>query len=161
MIEIHPIRPDEIQAAKLAILSVAYKIYGWEGTLEDSIRHFEETGEFKDMDEVQSHYFDNDGFFLAALDEGRVIGSGGVRKINAATAELKRMWLLEDYHGRGIGYQIITRLIDFARGRGYTRMILRAETVSARAIAFYHRVGFRQYRRPDSDPEDVDMEMDL
>ena len=161
MVEIRPIRPEEIAAAKFVILSVAHRIYRWPESLEERIRHFEERGEFKDMDEVQSHYFDNDGFFLVALDQGRVIGSGGVRRVDAVTAELKRMWLLEDYHGRGIGYGIITRLLDFARARGYTRLFLRTETVSARAIAFYRRVGFTPYQRADSDPEDVDMELQL
>jgi len=161
MIEIRPIRPQEVPAAKLVILSVAYRLYGWSGTFEDSVRQIESIGEFKDMDEVQAHYFDNDGYFLVAVDDNRVIGSGGVRKIDAGTAELKRMWLLEEYHGLRIGYRIITRLIDFARGRGYTSLILRTKTASARAIDFYKRVGFTQYHCPDGDPEDVDMEMSL
>ena len=161
MIEIRPIRPEEVPAAKRVIITVAHRIYRWPETLEERIRYFEERGEFKDMDEIQAHYFNNNGFFLVALDDGRVVGSGGVRKIDATTAELKRMWLLEDYHGHGIGYGIITRLVDFVRGRGYTRMILRTETVSTRAIAFYRRVGFAQFHNPNSDPEDVDMEMQI
>jgi len=64
MITIPPICVEEIPAAKHIILSVAYGIYGWSRSLEDSIRHFESTGEFADMDQVEAQYFQNDGLFM-------------------------------------------------------------------------------------------------
>ena len=158
MIKIRPIRLHEIPDAKYIVLSVAYRIYGWKGTLEESIRHFEEIGELHDMDEVQSHYFDNNGQFLAVLDDERVIGSGAIRKWDDTTAELKRMWLLEDYHGRGIGYQLITRLLDFARTRGYRRIILQTGLEQSRAVKFYRRVGFVEIPTYHDQPEEVSME---
>ena len=161
MIEIRPIQPHEIPEAKYIILSVAYRIYGWDGTLEDSIRHFEETGEFHDMDEVQSHYFDNGGLFLAVLDNGKLIGSGAVRKLDATTAELKRMWLLEDYHGRGIGYQLITRLFDFARTQRYERIILQTGSKQLRAIKFYRRLGFMDIPAYVNEPDEISMQIIL
>ena len=118
MIKIRPILAEEIPAAKHIILSVAYGIYGWSGSLEDSIRHFKSTGEFADMDHVEKHYFQNDGLFLAVLDDDILIGSGAIRKLDSETAELKRMWLLESHHGKGIGYQVIKRLFEFARTQG-------------------------------------------
>ena len=161
MIEIRPIQPHEIPEAKYIILSVAYRIYGWDGSLEDSIRHFEETGEFHDMDEVRSHYFDNGGLFLAALDNGKLIGSGAVRKLDEVTAELKRMWLLEDYHGRGIGYQLITRLFDFARTQRYKRIILQTGSKQLRAIRFYRRLGFMDIPAYTNEPDEISMQIIL
>ena len=142
MITIRPIRVDEIPAAKHVILSVAYNIYGWRGRLEENIRRFEATDEFRDMDDVTAHYFENDGLFLAVLDNDSVIGSGAIRKIDKETAELKRMWLLEAYHGKGIGYQVITQLIAFARSKGYQRIRLQTSPEQTRAINFYQRLGF-------------------
>jgi len=161
MIQIRPIQPHEIPAAKHIILSVAYRIYGWKGSLEDSIRHFEETGEFHDMDEVQSHYFYNNGLFLAALDDGKIIGSGAIRKWDATTAELKRMWLLEEYHGRGIGYQLITRLFVFARTHGYKHIILQTGSEQSRAVRFYERIGFYRIPTYNNQPDEISMEIDL
>lgn len=161
MIKIRPIQPHEITQAKHIILSVAYRIYGWDGTLEDSIRHFEETGEFHDMDEVQSHYFDNKGLFLAALDDGNLIGSGAIRKWDETTAELKRMWLLEEYHGRGIGYQLITRLFDFARAQRYKRIILQTGSEQSRAVKFYRRLGFVEIPTYNNQPNEISMEIVL
>lgn len=161
MIEIRPIQPHEIPQAKHIILSVAYRIYGWDGTLEDSIRHFEETGEFHDMDEVQSHYFNNKGLFLAALDDENLIGSGAIRKWDETTAELKRMWLLEEYHGRGIGYQLITRLFDFARAERYKRIILQTGSEQSRAVKFYRRLGFVEIPTYNNQPNEISMEIVL
>ena len=142
MITIRTIRPDEIPAAKHLILEVAYAIFGWDGTLQDSIRHFESSGEFEDMDHVQSHYFDKGGLFLAVLDADQLIGCGAVRLLDKATAELKRIWLREAYHGRGLGYQVTTRLLKHARARGCGRVRLQTNTLQTRAIAFYRKLGF-------------------
>jgi putative acetyltransferase len=161
MILIRPIRVDEIPAARHVILSVAYGIFGWEGTLEDSVRHFETSGEFKDMDNLQEHYFGNGGLFLVALDDNKVIGSGAIRKLDEATAELKRMWLLEDYQGKGIGYRLITRLFDFGRAKGYIRARLQTGTEQTRALAFYHRLGFYEIPCYTNEIQGVSLEVTL
>ena len=122
-------------------------MFGWEGTLEESIRHFEASGTFADMDNVQGHDFDNGGLFLVALDGDTIIGSGALRRLDSDTAELKRMWLLEDYHGRGIGYQIITLVFDFARAHAYTRIRLQSGPQQTRALSFYRQA--RLLRRTD------------
>src|SRR5689334_15023071 len=106
MIKIRPIQKNEIDAAKRIILKVAYGIFGWDGTLEESIQYFASSDEYLDMDNFQAEYFDRDGLFLAVFDDETLIGSGAIRKIDKETAEIKRMWLLESYHKQGIGYRV-------------------------------------------------------
>jgi putative acetyltransferase len=161
MITIRPIHVDEIPAAKRVILTVAYNIFGFDGTLEDSIRYFDSVGRFKDMDELQSHYFDNAGMFLVALNGEQVIGSGALRKLDDKTAEIKRLWLLEAYHGQGIGYRLLSQLIDFAREQGYIRIRLQTSPEQVRALDFYRKVGFREISSYNEDTSDISMEIDL
>jgi putative acetyltransferase len=161
MIKICPIRTEEIPAAKHVILSVAYGIYGWSGSLEDSIRHFESTGEFADMDQVETHYFQNDGLFLAVLDDDTLIGSGAIRKLDSETAELKRMWLLESHHGKGIGYQVIKKLFEFARTKGYSRIRLQTGPEQIRALAFYKKLGFYEISSYNDKSGEISMEINL
>lgn len=161
MITIRPIHVDEIPAAKRVILTVAYNIFGFDGTLEDSIRYFDSVGRFKDMDELQSHYFDNAGLFLVALNGEQVIGSGALRKLDDKTAEIKRLWLLEAYHGQGIGYRLLSQLIDFAREQGYIRIRLQTSPEQVRALDFYRKVGFREISSYNEDTSDISMEIDL
>ena len=86
MITIRPIREQEIPAAKRVILSVAYNIFGFDGTLEESIRHFLAAGKLKDMDDLQANYFKAGGTFLVALNGEQVVGSGALRRLDEETA---------------------------------------------------------------------------
>ena len=152
---------DEITAAKRVILTVGYGIFGWDGTLEDSIRHFEASNEFDDMDNLQTHYFKNGGLFLAVLDGRKLIGSGAIRKLDDTTAELKRIWLLESYQGRGIGFQLINRLFEFALSRGYRRVRLQTSPQQIRAIKFYKSLGFSEIPSYNFENGSVSMEITL
>ena len=156
-----PIKQEELPAAQRVMLSVAYNIFGFNGTLEESIRHFEASGEFNDMDSVQSHYFENGGMFLVVLNGEQVIGSGGLRRLGTETAELKRMWLLEAYHGQGIGYRLISQLFDFARKNGYIRIRLQTSPEQIRALDFYRKVGFHEILCYNEDFDEISMELEL
>jgi len=162
MIQIRPILAEEIRAAKHVILKVAHGIFGWDGgALEDSIRYFEASDEFEDMDNFQAVYFDRDGLFLVILDSDTVIGSGAIRKIDMEIAELKRMWLLKDYHGQGIGYRVVQQLFDFARAKGYKRVYLQTSPEQRRAIHFYQKVGFQEIPSYNDDEGEISMAIDL
>ena len=161
MIVIRPVLESEIPAAKRVILTVAYNIFGFDGTLEDSLRHFEATGEFNDMDDVQTHYFKAKGMFLVALNGEQVIGSAALRQLAANTAELKRMWLLEAYHGQGIGYRLLMRLFDFAREHKYARIRLQTSPEQVRALEFYRKVGFYEIPPYNEDVSEISMEIEL
>jgi putative acetyltransferase len=159
MITIRPIHNDEIADAKRVILTVGYGIFGWDGSLEESIQYFEDSDEFADMDNLRSHYFDNGGLFLAALEDDKLIGSGAIRKLNVGTAELKRIWLLEAYQGRGIGYQLVSLLFEFARAQGYRYVRLQTSPKQIQAIAFYKRLGFTEIPCYNDDKEAISMEI--
>ena len=159
MIVIRSIKQDEIPAAKQVILSVAYNIFGFDGTLEESIRHFEASGEFNDMEDVESHYFNAGGTFLIVLNGRQVIGSGALRRLDDEIAELKRMWLLEAYHGQGIGYRLFKQLFDFARKNGYVRIRLQTSPEQVRALDFYRKVGFHEIPCYNEDFSEISMEL--
>jgi putative acetyltransferase len=161
MITIRPILNEEIPAAKRVIMTVAYGIFGWDGTLEESILHFEASNEFDDLNNVHTHYFENGGLFLAVLDDEKLIGSGAIRKLDSSTAELKRIWLLEAYHGQGIGYRLVNLLFDFAHSRGYQRVLLQTSHQQTRAIGFYKKLGFSEISSFDDQDKAVSMELDL
>ena len=161
MITIRPITTAEIPAARRVILQMAYDIYGWEGGLEASIRYWEASGEFDDMANVEEQYFQNCGLFLVVLDDKKVIGSGAVKKFNASTAELKRLWLLEEYHGQGIGYRVVSQLIDFSQTNNYKRIILQTSPEQTRAITFYKKLGFQEIESYNQKAGEISLELQL
>jgi putative acetyltransferase len=162
VIQIRPIEPLDVPAAKRVIYRVAHRLFHDQRPLEESIAANEAVRRLHDMDDYQRTYCDNDGIFLVVTDEGQVIGTGAVRRIDGETCELKRLWLLFEYHGRGIGYRMMQELLTFARQKGYTRMRLETDRDDqSRAYGFYKRLGFYDIPRYGDNEEDVALEMVL
>jgi putative acetyltransferase len=108
MIEIKPIQLHQSEEVKHLIFAVCDEIFQ---VSEETIRCFDS---MSDIDDVYSHYFDNGGTFLVLMDEGRVVGSGAIRRLDEEICELKRMWFLKEYRGRGLAKKMVQTLLDFA-----------------------------------------------
>ena len=142
MITIAPIKDEQIVAAKRVIEAVAQRIFEPEKSAEEFAVSLDDEHELKDMDDLRQVYDGKRGVFLVALDGERVIGTGALRPLEGSAAELKRLWLLEDYHGQRIGYRLVMRLFDFARFVGYRQIFLQTSLQQPRAIEFYKQIGF-------------------
>ena len=162
MIEIRPIKPDEVTAAKRVIYRVAHGIFNDPLPLEESIAYYESRGELKDMDDIQRNYFENGGIFLIMLDDSQQIGTGAIRRLRDDICELKRLWLLTEYHSQGLGYRMIQELFSFAREKGYKRIWLQTDNMyQTRALEFYKRIGFYEIPRYTDRTDDIAMELPL
>ena len=138
---IRRMEPGDLDAAKRVILGVAARLF--EPQAPDGFVA-QWWLRLTDVDDWPRVYGPPRGTFLVALDGGRLIGTGAVRPIDDETAELKRMWLLEAYQGRGIGYRLFSLLAAFARDAGYRQMWLSTDLiVQSRAVRFYERLGFQ------------------
>src|SRR5512147_2733720 len=143
MTEIRPIRPDEWTQAKRVVYRVAYVIFGASREIEDFIAYHESIHELYDMDDIQKNYFDNGGTFLGMFKDGEMICTGAIRRHKEEICELKRLWLLHEYHGQGLGYRMLQELLSIARGMGYQRIRLETDPIAqSRALEFYRRIGF-------------------
>jgi GNAT superfamily N-acetyltransferase len=83
------------------------------------------------------------GRFWMAMDGDRVIGTGALREKSAEMAEVKQMYLLADYRGKGIGLALLEKVVGFARAQGYRRLELGTVASLKRAVKLYERYGFR------------------
>ena len=162
MINLRRIEPHEIPFAKELIYRVAHQVFRDARALEESIAFYESKGELHDMDEFQKTYPGSDGIFLVMTDNDQIIGTGAIRKLDDTTCELKRVWLLFDYHGQGLGYRIIQELLAFARQKGYQRIRLETDREEqSRAYELYRRLGFYEIPRYSDHQDEVAMEMML
>jgi GNAT superfamily N-acetyltransferase len=145
MIEIRPIQPDEWMTAKRIVYRVALPLFGRGRPLDEFISYHESIHELKDMDDIHNSYFENGGTFLGMFKDGEMICTGALRRITAETCELKRLWLLDEYHGQGLGYKMLQELLTIARGMGYKRVWLETDPIAqSRALQFYKQAGFYQ-----------------
>lgn len=163
MITIRRIEPDEWTTAKQLIYRVAHAIFNDARPLQESMAYGESNGWLKDMNDIQQTYFNSDGIFLVMADENQLIGTGAIRKFEDKICELKRLWLLPDYHGKGLGNRMMQELLLFAREKGYERIRLETDPVyQKRAVEFYKRLGFYEVPIPNAaEDEDILMEMSL
>ena len=137
MIEITTIKLYQIEEVKQIIFAVCSEIFQ---VPEEVIRNYD----MSDIDDVRSHYLDNKGTFLVLVDDDKVVGSGGIRRLNDDICELKRMWLLKDYRGQGFGKKMAQMLLYFAKKAGYKKVRLdcRDEQKQAQAVNLYKQLGF-------------------
>jgi len=161
MINILPIQPHQIKDAKYIISAVAQRIFEPDKTVQYFYDVLEEERELHDVDNFQQEYVENRGLFLAVMDDEKLVGAGAVKKLEENIAELKRLWLLEEYHGQRIGYQVVTQLLDFARTHGYEKVRLQTSQKQERAVRFYKQFGFYEIPSYRESMDDISMEMGL
>jgi putative acetyltransferase len=157
MIEITPIQPDQIADAKYVIHAVANRIFAPGESVEEFLKTPEGQHWLDDVENYRKVYMENRGLLLVALDDGKVIGTGGIRMLRGDVAEMKRLWLLEEYHGQKIGFRLVALLLDFARKQGYTSICLQTSPQQERAIAFYQKLGFYEIPCYNEDIEEISM----
>lgn len=159
MLDISPIRPDQTTEARHMIYRVAHQMYHDTATLEETIARYEEHWPLRDIDAFQEKYVACGGIFLVLTEDQRIIGTGGIWRLSDQVCEVKRLWLLPEYQGQGLGYRMMQALLDFARAQGFTTARLETSPeYNPRAYDFYHRLGFYDIPRYGDDPDDIGME---
>jgi putative acetyltransferase len=97
------------------------------------------------MDDIRKSYFENGGTFLGMFADREMICTGGIRRLDNGTCELKRLWLLNEYHGQGLGYRMLMELLSIAKAMDYKKIRLETDPVAqSRALNFYKQIGFYQ-----------------
>ncbi|OUS15448.1 GNAT family N-acetyltransferase [Nonlabens dokdonensis] len=79
---------------------------------------------------------------VAYLNEVAV-GCGALRPFDKETMEVKRMFTLVDYRGKGIASQILTELESWSLELDYKKCVLETGIRQAEAIALYEKNGYK------------------
>lgn len=99
-----------------------------------------------DLQNIEQHYFQRGGFFAVIKNkDDKIIGTFGLMPISLKTAEIRKMYLMQDFRGKGLGKWMMTHLIDFAKSKGYKRLELETASNLLEAIQLYKKMGFKQH----------------
>ncbi|MBF4160116.1 GNAT family N-acetyltransferase [Nocardioides acrostichi] len=95
---------------------------------------------------------DPGGHYLLAVSQGRPVAVGGVRALpllstEVSTAEVKRMWVAEDWRGAGLGARMLRHLERRALDLGHRRVLLDTKRHLTEAVTLYERAGYREVER--------------
>ena len=84
------------------------------------------------------------GVLLIARDGEAAAGCVALRRLDAGTGEMKRMYVRAQYRGSGLGRRLAVAIVGEAKQRDYARLVLDTLPKLTSAIALYRDLGFRE-----------------
>ena len=109
---------------------------------------------------IEDFVEENSGFiYFMVLKSGLInIACGGVNHIDETTAEIKRMYVKEEFRGKGLSKLVLNSLEEFIKNNGYKSIILETGGKQPEAISLYRKFGYSEipcYARHSLDPESL------
>ncbi len=102
--------------------------------------------------------------FLVARRNGKPVGCGAIRPFEPGVAEIKRMFVINEARGLGIGRAIPENLETLAKNFGYRSVRLKTGLKQPEAISLYQSAGYHRapcYGPHRKNPMSVCFEKDL
>jgi predicted GNAT family N-acyltransferase len=90
--------------------------------------------------ELELDEFDLSASHALAYQGEQCVGTGRLVHLGNCHAQIGRMAVLAQFRGKGMGKQILRRLIDLAKLEGVSSLILHSQLA---AIPFYEKLGFQ------------------
>ena len=95
------------------------------------------------------------GKTLLAKSDGEVCGGVAYRKLSDSICEMKRLFVLDRFKGKGIGRRLCEAIIGEARTDGFQIMRLDTGNLLTEAIKMYEAFGFRPCEAYNEYPEEL------
>jgi len=104
----------------------------------------------EDLSNIPEFYNGRGNFWVAMVDD-TVIGTIGIQDHGGETAILRRVFVLPEYHGKGVGEALLAHAEAYAKKQGFTKLTLNSDEKMKRAHHFYEKHGFMQVKEPECD----------
>lgn len=99
-----------------------------------------------DLFDLEKHYGEAGGSFdVVVSPRGEIIASVGIQPQGNGAGELRKMYLLSQYRGLGIGRALMQHALATARRLGLKELHLETAAVLKEAVAMYEKAGFQKY----------------
>jgi len=84
------------------------------------------------------------GRFVVGYVGTTPVATGGVRRVDATTVEIKRMYVVPDQRGRGYARTVLAHLEELARSLGADRVVLETGLKQPEAMQLYESAGYER-----------------
>jgi ribosomal protein S18 acetylase RimI-like enzyme len=165
---LRPAAPDDAPALSLAGQATFLESFAEILPARDIILHCERQHSRADY-EARLAAPEGHALWLADIAKGAPVGYAALSPPDLPTVEtepgdteLKRIYVLSNYHGTGIASALMDAALEQARAWGKQRLLLGVYARNGRAIRFYQKNGFaiigaRKFRVGENDYDDVVM----
>src|SRR5579863_7192043 len=112
------------------------------------LKEFGLNGKDSDLNDIECSYLLNNGFFAVVVhsETNLVVGCFGLFPVNEHICELRKMYLLKEQRGKGLGKYILDIAVQQAREKHYKKIVLETISVLTTAIFLYKRYGFKEMK---------------
>ncbi|WP_197428630.1 GNAT family N-acetyltransferase [Phnomibacter ginsenosidimutans] len=97
-----------------------------------------------ELNDLPAMYGPPSGALLLAFYKQDIAGCVALRKKADGICEMKRLYVLPAFQGKGIGKQLATAIVAASRQLGYTKMVLDTLDRLQPAIQLYEQLGFHR-----------------
>jgi GNAT superfamily N-acetyltransferase len=100
-------------------------------------------GEENRAEYIQYNKLDDIHDVVIAYDNDIPVGSASFKKYDDENAEVKRVFVKEEYRGQGISNELMKMLEQRAREKGFKYFILESGEPLVSAMALYRKIGYK------------------
>lgn len=100
---------------------------------------------------MSQHYKDSlKSRYLIAQVKGKIVGGCGIAPFSAndTVCELKKLFLLPESRGLGLGRKLTQQCLEYAKSQGFESCYLDTLSNMKAAIALYESLGFKHLQKP-------------
>ncbi|BDM82668.1 GNAT family N-acetyltransferase [Acaryochloris marina] len=127
-------QPSDRQVAAAVIRSVLAEYgIGWEPD-----------GADRDVYEVETAYLQLGGAFWVVEQQGQIVGTAAFYPVNrgVGTVEIRKMYLLPQVRGQGLGRWLLQRLEQEIAAQGFREIWIETASVLKEAVTLYESSGY-------------------
>ena len=98
----------------------------------------------EDLKDLAKTYGGTKDLFLVAEEEGRVVGTCGVKADGDQTAILRRLFVSSAHRGQGVGKGLLQEALSYCRKKGFQEVVIRTTAAMEQATHLCRCAGFDQ-----------------
>src|SRR5436305_9209211 len=91
---------------------------------------------------AQYNKIDKIKYVVVGYEDNKPIACGAIKEFTPQAMEVKRMYTLPEYRGKGIAQQLLTELEKWAKELSYAKCILETGKKQPEAIQLYKKSGY-------------------
>ena len=101
-----------------------------------------------DIDDIHAAYMRSPGnhFWIAKLDDGKIVGMIGVQQSEDGVGEIRRLRVDKEYRRRGIGSKLVEQALRWCESQNYLKITLDTFMDREPAIKLFEKFRFRLNR---------------
>ena len=92
---------------------------------------------------AQYNEIDKIKYVVVAYENGKPVSSGAIKEFSRDTMEVKRMYTLPEFRGKGLASKVLSELEKWAKELGCEKCTLETGKKQPEAIALYKKKGYK------------------